>query len=233
VSLLLRLPLARLLRTRRAWLSVVMWSGFAALAAIVAKRGGAAHGADHTLLGAFGAIALPLVVYGVVAAVLGGEGLGRAGRSLVVLGAPPARVARAMLLVAVVASAILGAALAAAVAGLAHSTGDPPLMRDLVVSVKVSALGGAAYAAFFLWGASFGARGFGRSVFLVLDWVFGVGRGSSAIFTPRAHLQSLLGGPSPLDVSTRTSYVALLAILVVSSALAVRRAARSEWKLPG
>ena len=129
-------------------------------------------------------------------------------------------------------SAVLGGLLAVAVSALAHGAADPPLARDLVVSAEVGALGGAAYAAYFVLGASFGARGLGRSVLLVVDWLFGVGRGASAVLTPRAHVRSLLGGMAPLDMTARGSFVALAVIVVGCGAIAVRRAGRAQWMLP-
>jgi len=195
---LTRLPLSRLARSRRAWIPLLAWSAFAIPGAVLARRGGAARGADEALLGAYGAIALPLLVYGLVAAVLGGNSLARSGVSLVSLGASPVRVARATVLVALLASGAAGGVLAVAVAVLAHGSADPPLVRDLAMSAEIGALGAAAYAAYFTFGASFGARGLGRSVLLIADWMVGVGRGSSAMLTPRAHLRSLLGGSAPL-----------------------------------
>jgi len=229
---LTRLPLARLSRSWRAWIPVLGWSAFAIAGALLARRGGAVRGADHALLGAYGAVALPLLAYGLVAAVLGGESLARSGTSLVSLGASPYRVARSTLLVALGACAVAGGLLAVGVTAVAHGTADPPLARDLVTCAEIGALGGAAYAAYFLLGASFGARGLGRSVLLVVDWFLGVGRGSSAMLTPRAHVRSLLGGIAPLGASGRASFVALVVIVVVCGGIAVRRAGRAQWMLP-
>jgi hypothetical protein len=229
---LAQLPLLRAVRSPRGWLVIAGWIAFAIAGALLARRGGAVRGADHALLGAYGAVALPLLVYGVVAVVLGGHSLARSGTALVTLGASPYRVALATLGTSVAISALLGGLLALAVGALAHGSADPPLVRDLVVSAEVGALGGAAYAAYFTLGASFGARGLGRSVLLVIDWVFGVGRGASAVLTPRAHVRSLLGGMAPLDMTARGSFVALAVLVVVCGAIAVRRAGRAQWMLP-
>ena len=59
-----------------------------------------------------------------------------------------------------------------------------------------------------------------------------VGRGASAVLTPRAHVRSLLGGMAPLDMTARGSFVALAVLVVVCGAIAVRRAGRAQWMLP-
>jgi hypothetical protein len=88
----------------------------------------------------------------------------------------------------------------------------------------VGALGGAAYASWFSLGAGFGRRGGGRLVALLVDWLLGASGGVMALFAPRAHLRSLMGGAPPMDLSQRASAVAL-AILALACALgAVGRA---------
>jgi hypothetical protein len=147
-------------------------------------------------------------------------------------GASPARVARDTLLAAMATSALLGAALAALVCAVAHGQADPPLVRDLVACAEIGALGGAAYASFFVLGASFGLRGLGRSILLVADWLFGGGRGIASVFFPRAHIRSLLGGSSTLGMPGSWSIAILVLLALAYAALAVRRAARAEWALP-
>lgn len=226
IAPLARLPLARLTRTPRAWLPIVGWTALAVVAAYVTRGRGSAHGADHVLLGAFGGIALPLLVYGVVSATLGGDGLARSGASLVAFGAPPARVATVSVLVTALASAVLGAALAAAVAFVAHGSGDPPVVRDILTSAWIGGLGGAAYAAMFTLGACFGKRGAGRSAVLVVDWIFGSGYGALSCFFPRAHVRNLLGGDPSLELTQGASAMMLGGLVVVYAALAVVRASR-------
>jgi hypothetical protein len=121
----------------------------------------------------------------------------------------------------------MAAVLAALVVVVAHGVDDPPLARDAMVSAYVGALGGATYAAFFAMGASFGRRGGGRTVLLVLDWLIGGATGVLGAVTPRAHLRSLLGG-APCDaMSERASAIWLLGIAVVCGAVAVARAKRA------
>lgn len=225
---LARLPLARLTRTPRAWLPIAGWLALAVVVAILARSSGSSRVADHVLLGAYGALALPLLVYAVVTATLGGEGLARAGAPLVAFGAKPAHAAVAAVAVAAAASAALGALLAIAVAAIAHGASDPPLARDLATSAWIGALGASSYAAAFAFGASFGARGFGRSAVLVVDWLLGSGNGAASLFTPRAHLRNLLGGSAPLDLSQRASIALLVLLALLYAALAVLRVRRQR-----
>jgi hypothetical protein len=110
------------------------------------------------------------------------------------------------------------------VALVAHGAADPPVARDALISGYVGGLGGATYASWFSLGAGFGRRGGGRLVALLVDWLFGVSGGTLALFAPRAHLRSLLGGAPPLDWSQRWS-VAALAVLALACAIgAVGRA---------
>lgn len=220
---LARLPLARLTRARRGWLPPLVWSALAlGFAALVRGR---AHAADHALLGVFSTLALPLLVFGIVAAALGGESVRGAVRGLTAFGAAPARASVTTLVVAMAASALLGAALGAGVAAIARGAGDPPLARDIAVSAATGALGGASYAAYFGFGSTFGARGGGRIALLVVDFVLG-GAGVFALVTPRGHVRNLLGGDAPLGLAGRTSLAALAVLAALYLALAALRSRR-------
>jgi hypothetical protein len=197
-----------------------------AIVAALAERARAWPAAGHVLLGAFGAIALPLLVYSVVGAALGGQGLSRAGRPLMAFGASPTRIAASTLAVTMLVSTFLCAVLSSIVAALAHGPSDPPLIRDLWTSAWVGGLGGASYAAFFVFGSALLKNGIGRGILLAIDWIFGSGAGTSAIVTPRAHLQSLFGGPPAFDLSQRASTTMLLlcaAFFSVATLLLARR----------
>jgi hypothetical protein len=112
-----------------------------------------------------------------------------------------------------------------AIAALAHGASDPPLSRDLLTSGWIGALGGATYAAYFSFAATFGARGGGRSAALIIDWILGAGSGASALFFPRAHLRNLVGGEAALEMSQRSATIALLLLATFFSLFAVTRAA--------
>ncbi len=220
-----RLPVARLTRSPRAWVPVFAWAALAVGAAIALQHG--AHGSADALQVVFAQIVLPLVSFSVVGALLGGDGLARSTRALVAFGATPADVALGTVIAAVASSAITSMILGSAVAALAHGSADPPLLRDVATSAWVAGLGGAAYAALFSFGAAFGRRGLGRSIALVADWLLGAGTSGVALITPRAHVRSLLGGEAVFGLSGRLSAAALVALVALFAGLAVARTRRA------
>lgn len=217
---LARIPVLRLVRTPRAWLPIAAWAALAIVFALSARARGSTTGADHVMRGAFSFLVLPLLAYGVVGATLGTTGLRRGIRGVVALGAAPRSAALASVVVAIATSALLSGVLGAVVCALAHGSGDPPLGRDVVTSLGVCALGGAAYGAYFSAGSAIG-KGAMRGVFLALDWIIGGGAGAGALITPRGHVTSLLGGPLCAELSQRTSSVLLVVLLVAYAGLAV------------
>jgi hypothetical protein len=220
-----RLALARILRAPRSFVPAALWIALA-LAGAAAERTRAWPAASHVLLGALGAFALPLFVYVIVGATMAGQGLARAARPLVAFGADPVGVAAATLAVSAVTSAVVGGALSAAVAVIAHGPSDPPLARDALTAAWIGALGGLAYAAFFTCGAALVRGGSGRVALLFVDWIFGAGSDLGGALTPRAHLRSLLGGAPVFELSQRASALCLVALAAVSAALTLLLARR-------
>ena len=217
---LARVPAARLLRTPRAWLPIALWTLFAVVTALAARSRGSASGADHVMRGSFAFLVLPLLSYAIVGGVVGAGGLRRGIRGVVALGAEPRRAALASVGVAVISAALACGVLAAVVCALAHGAQDPPLSSDLPTSLWIGALGGGAYGAYFCAGSAIG-KGTMRGVFLALDWIVGAGSGFGALFTPRGHVHSLLGGPLCADISQRASSIVLVAILCAYAAVAL------------
>jgi hypothetical protein len=226
VNALLELPLARLRRTPRAWVPVALWSLLAIAAACILRHAHAPSNASEALQAPFGTIALPFLAYAVVGATLGGDGLSRSARSLVAFGAAPFRAALGSIGVAMAVAATLSSLVGLLVLTVAHGEGDPPLVRDALTTTWVAFFGGAAYAAAFALGASFGKRGGGRAVVLVLDWVFGSGGDTSGLVTPRAHLRSLLGGDAVASLSGHASALCLVLLAAAFAWLAARRTRR-------
>lgn len=216
----MRVALARLTRTRRAWIAIAAWFVIGLIGAIIVRARGNTTGADHMMRSSYGFLVLPLVAYATVGATLGGVGLKKAIRGLVVLGADPRRAAASTLAIAIAASAIFGMLAAIIICVVAHGSGDAPLARDLFASSWIGALGGGAYAAYFVAGSAIG-RGAMRSVFLGIDWIIGSGAGFGALFTPRGHVTSLLGGVHVLELSPRVSSVAIVVLVVFWSLIAV------------
>jgi len=223
IAALARPPLARIVRRPRVWIAVTAWCALALVVAEVARRRGAAHGADHVLVDTYGALIVPLLAYVFVGAAVASQSLRASTASLVAFGAAPLRAALATLAVVALVCAASSAVVGAAVASLAHGASDPPRVRDALASAYAGGLGGASYAAWFGLGASFGRRGGGRSLLLVLDWILGATTGAGALVTPRAHLRNLLGGMPPMGLSERLSALALVALAVACALLAARR----------
>jgi hypothetical protein len=216
----------RLARTPRAWAPIAAWSALAVGFALAARSSDAPNGADHVLVGAFGALVVPLLAYAVVGGALGGRSLSGACAQLTAFGASPARTAASTVAVAAATTAALVALLGAVVALVAHGVDDPPAAADALTSAYASALGGAAYASLFAMGASFGRRGGGRAVLLVADWLLGSNASWVAMVTPRGHLRSLLGGAGVAALGERVSAGALVALAAVLAVVAVGRVRR-------
>ena len=225
IAALARLPLARLLRTPRAWIAAGAWCALALAVAFAARSQGSARGADHVLVDAYGVLILPVLTYALVGAVLGSaRSVSASIAPLVTFGARPARAAGVAIAVAAVACALVAALLAAILAVVAHGAADPPRARDALSSAYAGALGGAAYASWFSLGAALGRRGGGRALLLAVDWGLGANAGAAGLVTPRAHVRNLLGGTPPVGLSERGSAVALVLIAAACAIAAVRRA---------
>ena len=220
MMMLARVPVLRLARTKRAWLPVLGYVVLALVMAIVAGRSGGASGTDHVMRGTFRWLVIPLVAYAIVSASLGGAGMKRAVRGVVMLGAAPRRAALETTLVASLASGLVCGVLASIGTLLSHNAADAPLASDLLASTWVSALGGLAYGAYFCGGSAI-REGGARGLFLAFDWIVGSGTGGLALLTPRAHLATLMGGPLSGDISARTSFIVLAALTVIFTATSV------------
>ncbi len=219
---LARLPVARLVRTRRGVIAVAWWTVFA-LGAVLVARGEHAASADVALLSVYVPFVQPLIAFAIVGAVLGGEGLGPAIAPLTRFGASRFASALAAGLVATLASALVCTALAVALLASAHNAADPPLAHDLSLTAYVAALAGGAHGAFFVLGSAFGARGGGRGFALLVDWVLGTSPGWLSAIVPYAHARSLLGGAPVVTLAQRDSAWCLVAITAASLVLASLR----------
>jgi hypothetical protein len=219
---LARLPFARILRAPRAWLSCVLWLGFAVAVALFEKSRGESHAVDRVLPDAYGGLVLPLVVFALVGAVVVSTSLRSSIHPVTALGASGARAAIASIVVVAFVSALVCGGIGAALVPLSGAVA--PIRGDVIASAWVSALGAACYASFFVFGTSFGKVGAGRMIILVIDWVLGSTGTALEIITPRAHLRNLLGGAPLMHVSQTASAITLGAIAVFCMFLAARRA---------
>ncbi len=219
----LSLPLARLVRPRGAWTPWLLWTLFSLWAAYHAR------GEDpvtHILLDHYAPVSLPLLVFGFTRAALGRESLRQACAPLVALGATLRRAAWSHLFVTLLVSAFATALLGAAVVAAAYPRYLPFPFSDAATTAYVGALGAMAYGGYFTLGATKGGRGWGLFVLLILDWLVGRGDGFLALWFPRSHVRSLLGGASVMGWSQSASTLALMFLALVTSGWAVRRVQR-------
>ncbi len=216
--------LRRFVRSRRSLALAIGWFAFAAVIGLSA--GAKSTGLRGALSVSFVGSTLPFLSYAAISGVVGEKGLGATVWSFSLMGCSRRRAALSLLAAALALGALLGLASAALVSVLGHSAMDPPLGRDLLTTMWVGALGGAAYASLFLLGSSFW-KGAGRGVLLAMDWVLG-GSGFFALLFPHGHLRSLFGGDPAFDVSQRVSSMLLVLLTVLMGAWAVRRAMRAS-----
>jgi hypothetical protein len=226
IAALLRPTVARLCRTSRTRLVVGAWCAVGIAFAVGARARALGHGADQVLVGGYGELVLPLLCYSLVGAALQTRSLSKSIAPLVALGAVPARAAAVGVAISFCACALVGSLLAAASTLIAHGSADPPLSHDVLASAYAGALGGAAYGSWFVFGASFGAAGLGRTLFLALDWLLDALGGAAALVTPRSHVRNLLGGLPPMEWPERWSAFALLGLTIGYALISVYRVRR-------
>lgn len=201
----------------RGILSAVFWVAIAILVAM-AQRG---EGSDTALIGTVGGLAIPLAAFTLVTATMSGTSLAKCLEPWVRLGASRKHALRTLFLLPVTASAALGAVLGASVVAITRTPASPPW--DAATTAWIAALAGAAYAAVFVAGSSFGKNGGGRGVALAIDFILGASSGLGGLLTVRGHLRNLLGGAAPLEIGQRASSLWLLAFAAVAFALTLSR----------
>jgi hypothetical protein len=211
----------RILRRPTA-LSALLGAGLVVVAGLIERRAGSAGAVDRTLAATFNVV-VPLVTFGVCAAVSGRENLREGVWSAARFGLARRDVALGAIGAACLASAALGAGFAALAVLVAHAAGNPPVAGDLLTSGWIAALTAAAYTGWFSAGATFGRRGGGRWLPLVLDFVVGAGSGIAAAVLPRANAASLLGGAGPLGLPQASSSLILAASAMTLAGLAALR----------
>lgn len=212
---------ARILRRPTA-VSVVVGAALVVVAAIIERRVGSAGAVDRTLAATFN-IVVPLSAFGVAAEASGRQRLREAVWPAARYGLARRDVALGTILAALAASAALGVLFAALAVAAAHGEGNPPLARDVFTSGWIAALTSAAYTGWFMAGATFGRRGGGRWVPLLLDFALRGSAGLAGAALPRANAVCLLGIATPLGLTQATSSAILAAGAVVLAALAALR----------
>ncbi len=200
-------PLLRIVRNPRGRWAVLPWIVFGIVLAVISR--GRSDGASHVLVGSFATFVVPLLSFSIATLVVGKGTLVEALAPLTTLGASRERAGLTIAFGVMLASAITSACLGVLVVIVSHGSGDPPLSRDLFATLWISSLAGICYGAYFSAASTLFGR-FGRSAFLLSDFVLGGGSAVSSLFVPRAHVRSLLGGAHALTLSQQASALALL-----------------------
>jgi hypothetical protein len=138
-------------------------------------------------------------------------------------GIPKRHVALGVISVAAIGSAAIAALAGSVAIALAYGA-SPGWLADLTTSSWICALGGGAYAGWFMLGAGFLRLGRGRWGPLVADFTLGATTSVFALPWPRAHLVNLAGGEPVLGLGQPTSSVVLSALAVSLVCLAAMRA---------
>jgi hypothetical protein len=228
VALAIGLALGRARIARRpTLLSAMLGAALVVVAALIERHEGTAGAVDRTL-GATLSLVVPLVSFGVAAEATGRGNLRDAVWPAARYGVARRDVALGTIFATAAASAALGAVFAVLAVAAAHGDGNPPLARDAFMSGWIGALTAAAYATWFAFGATFGRRGGGRWVPLLLDFAVRGSAGMLAAVLPRGHAANLVGGAAaaaaaPLGMGQAESSLALLGMVGALAALAALR----------
>jgi hypothetical protein len=195
-------------------LAVVLGAALAVVGALIERRLTIAGATDRALSGTF-RLVIPLVTFAVVAEVTDRSRLRDAVWSIARYGVSRRATALGVIAAAVFASMAASALLSFLSVVTSYSAAAPPLVLDAVQSVWIGALVAAAYAGWFCLGATFFARGGGRWVPLVADFLWGGTTGFAAAVLPHAHARNLLGGAGPSGLSQRGSSAMLLVMAIL------------------
>lgn len=198
---------------------------FAIVSAWLANLASPRTAVDQTLSGPVFGVALPLLVCFAMGQLTEHEGFARATYSMGRYGASRRRVALGLILLAVLIGAFSGSLLGGLAVALTRSLDEPAGLLDLATTAWIGALGGAAYGTLFALGTALDARGRGRLVLLVADWLLGSGVSVVAVPWPRGHLQNLLGATPVLGMPQWSATLVLAILGTVYAALAL-------WRLP-
>jgi hypothetical protein len=210
------------LAARRPLLALAFGLALAVAAAVIEVSIAAAGAVDRALLATF-RIVIPLTAYALVADAAGQTHLRGAAWPAARFGVACRDVALGIALAAALAVAVAGALLAAVTVTVAHASGAPPLVRDVLVSGWIGALAGAAYAGWFSLGGTFLRGGLGRAAPLAADLLLGGSTGVAGALLPHGNAVNLLGGAAPLGLSQPASAGLLaLSALVLAVAAAIR-----------
>jgi len=197
--------------------------GMVAVVALSEKRASLYGAASRVLEGEVFGLIVPVALVFASRRALDPTRLDAAATPLARFGPSRRSVALGLVMASMIAAALLAAGAAALAAVLAHDPTAPAIRLDALSSAWIGALGGSAYAAFFAFGATYGAQGGGRWGGFVADFLLGSTGGVGALLAPRSHIENLLGGEPPMLLSQPASAACLVAIGVAFTVLALLR----------
>lgn len=197
---------------------VAVWLG-----AVAEKRSGLLGAANRALEGSAFGLVIPLLVFATTAAIIGPLRLDDAASPIARFGHSRRQVAAGLVLSAMALGALAAAVLGVVSALAAHDPSAPPAAADALAAAWIGALTGAAYAAFFALGSTFGRRGGGRLFTLAIDFLLGSSTTAMAVVLPRAHALNLLGAEPVLHLGQPASAALLAALSVVYWLMAIGR----------
>lgn len=208
---------------------IVLWSSLtvllAALVGALEQSREPTGAPDRSLAFALGVL-VPLAAVAAVLRLCGDGSLRHFGSSAARYGTN--RRAGVLKSLAMMASGLVLVACVSAGAALLASRpfGDPRLVADLVATTPVAAATALAYLAWMAAGATFGMRGGGVLLALLVDWLAGATALPVAWATPRGHARHLLGLEAAFGFPPWVSFAALLSLTAAAAALIALRVAR-------
>jgi hypothetical protein len=197
-------------------LAVVVAGGF------IEVRTASVFAVDRSLRGTFGLV-LPLASFAVVIEATARRRLADSTWSAARFGVARRDVALGIGLVAALAAALLAALFAMFAVASAFSMGAASPLSDAFVSARIGAFTGAAYAGWFLFGATFFDRGRGAWIVLILDFLLGGTNSVFGVLFPRGNAKNLLGDTAPLGIFQSSSSTVLVVSALVLWMLAALR----------
>ena len=221
-----RLVLGRL-RRRRTLAAAVAATLLAAVGAWIERSATSLGAADRALAGTLGLV-VPLFAIWVAGVATERLRFADAAWPVARFGLDEREVGAGMVVAASTFSALASALFAATTVVVAHSPTALTIAADAMTSAGIGLLGGAAYACWFMAGATVFRGGNGRFLVFVIDFALGHGSGLVAALLPRGHVANLLGGVAPLGLGQRQSSFVLVAMcLVLTMVTSVRSRRRS------
>jgi hypothetical protein len=205
--------------------ALTLGSTAVAVAATFERRAWPIRAPDHTLVGVVFGIVVPVFAYACMAHATAGGLVARLG-TVARFGTDRRRAALGYLGVWVAIVALASAWFAALGLVVARGLGDPLLLGDCVVSMRIGLLGGAAYTALLAVGSILPGPRWWQLALLFGDWLLGTTTTAASAVWPRGHVRTLLGAEPTLGLSQPAASFALWGMVIFGFALTLARTRR-------